>query len=462
MRILFFIIFFISNLFALINAIPNEMQKEKFQVLTSLDIDTSFIKDKKTKKLYKFYSKTRKKYFLNVLENGYSYIPLIKNEIKKADIPKNLVFVAMAESYFSSKAKSNKKAIGLWQFIPATARHFGLKIDDYVDERKDPIKSTIAAIKYLSYLKKKTGKWYLAIMAYNCGEARIIEAITRAKLDKYCEIHQCKNDKKIKEYRKIIKNYQYYNGSFASLYKVYRKVEKLYPKELSLAQLLKVQKKIKRQYLPKETRTYIRKIVAMNFLLFDNSFVAYNNHYLLNSGSTSNFVKVDVPAGTSLHQIAKLLNLDYNQLRRDNAHLIYGFTPPNKESYIYIPYNKLADFELNFNKNKIARKIIYKIKKGDSLASIAKKFGIHYKVIKDFNHLKSNLLHINQKLVIPIKPNLKIQKNIVYRVKKGESLRSIANKFHISYSKIKKINKLESDKIYINQKLTIPTYITLK
>ncbi len=455
----FLIIFIFLKLFAITT---DSISSKNLEVLNSLNIDTSFIRDKYTNNLYNSYSKKRKRYFLNILENGYSYIPLIKNEIKKAKIPSNLVFVAMAESYFSSRAKSNKKAIGLWQFIPATARHFGLKINEYIDERKDPIKSTIAAIKYLSYLKKKTGKWYLAIMAYNCGEARIIEAITRAKLDKYCQIHNCKKDKNIKKLRRIIKNYQYHNGTFASLYRVYLKVNKLYPKELSLNELLRVQPKLKRQYLPAETRKYIRKIIAMNFLLNSNEFVQYQNHYLLNRGNVSNLVKVNVPAGTSLGYIAKLLKIDYRTLKNNNMHLKYSFTPPKEDSYIYIPYEKLADFRLNFTNTKIAKKIIYKVKKGDSLARIAKKFHITYKVIKDFNHLHSNLLRINQKLVIPIKHNIKIEKKVVYKVKKGDNLRYIARKFHTSHIKIKQLNHLKSDTIYQNQKLIVPTYVTLQ
>jgi membrane-bound lytic murein transglycosylase D len=459
MKKIIFLILTVASLYATVTT--NTVSSKNLKILNSFNIESDFIEDKTTNQLYNSYLKRKKRYFLNVLENGYSYIPLIKSEIKKANIPTNLVFVSMAESYFSTRARSDKKASGLWQFIPSTARHFGLEINDYVDERRDPIKSTIAAIKYLSYLKHKTGKWYLAIMAYNCGEARIIEAITRAKLDKYCSIHKCKKDEKIKKYRKIIKKYQYFNGTFASLYRVYEKVNKLYPKDLTLQELLKVQPRLQRQYLPKETRKYIRKIIAMSFLLNSTQFVRYQNHYLLNRGNVANLVKVDVPAGTSLGYIAKLLHLDYKTLRTNNMHLKYGFTPPKEDSYIYIPYEKLADFRLNFTNKRVAKKIIYKVKKGDTLASIARKFKIKYKVIKDFNHLHTNLLRINQKLVIPIKHHIKIEKNIVYKVKKGDNLRYLARKFHTSYSKIKKLNKLKSDMIYLNQKLIIPTYITM-
>jgi membrane-bound lytic murein transglycosylase D len=404
MRIIIISILLVTtNLYAFLTT---DTSDAKLNVLNSLNINPSFIKDKETNNIFNIYLKERKKYFLNVLENGYTYIPLIRKEIQKANIPSSLIFVAMAESYFSTQAKSHKKAIGLWQFMPSTAKKFGLKINKYVDERRDPIKSTISAIKYLSFLKKRTGKWYLAIMAYNCGEARIIEAITRAKLDKYCIYNKCKNNKHVKNIRKYIKKYQKYGvKKFYFLNKAFIETNKLYPKQLKLEDLLRVQKGLKRQYLPKETRIYIRKIIAMNLVLTSNQFVKYQNNYLLNSGTLSNLVKIDVPSGTSLKYISQLLNINYNLLRKNNLHLKYGFTPPNKNSYIYIPYDKIAKFKLTFNKYIITKKIIYFVKKGDSLNKISKKFGINYKIIKKINHLKTSQLKIKQKLIIPIHNN---------------------------------------------------------
>jgi len=453
MKKIIILLIFISSLFG--GYITN-ISNKNLEILNSFNIEGNFINDIATKKLYESYLKNKKMYMLDTLENGYSYIPLIRKEITKSNFPESLVFVAMAESRFSAKAKSNKKAAGLWQFIPSTAKTLGLKINNYVDERKDPVKSTIAAIEYLSSLKKHLGKWYLAIMAYNCGEARVIEAITRAKLDKYDKLN--KNNKTIKQYRHIISLYQRKKVKFAKLYYVYKNINKLYPKQITLNDLLTYQPKLKRQYLPKETRNYIRKIVSMSFLVNSNQFIKYQNHYLINSGNTSNLVKVNVPAGTSLGYIAKILHIDYTDLRMHNMHLKYGFTPPKEDSYIYIPYNTLTTFKLTFNKKNIAKKIIYKVKKGDSLLKIAKKFGITYKVILDFNHLHSNLLRIHQKLIIPIKHHLKLSKTIIYKVKKEDNLFKIAKKFHTTPIKIKAKNHLKSNIIFQKQTLLIPTY----
>jgi membrane-bound lytic murein transglycosylase D len=122
------------------------------QILQSLGIEEGFINNKSLNHLYKIYSKNKKRYFLNILENGYDFLPLIREEITKSKIPKELISVAFAESYLKLDAKSDKRAIGLWQIMPVTAKRFGLKINEYIDERKDPVKATKAAVEYLKTL----------------------------------------------------------------------------------------------------------------------------------------------------------------------------------------------------------------------------------------------------------------------------------------------------------------------
>jgi len=417
------------------------------KVLEALDIEDSFLLNPTLQERYKEYSQKKKRYFLNILENGYDILPIIRKSIQKSNIPPELISVAMAESYFMLDAKSHKRARGLWQFMPKTAIKYGLKIDEYVDERLDPVKSTKAAIDYLSYLHKFFGKWYLAIMAYNAGEARVVEAVVRAKVDKLCESmgNKCKTNPTIKKYREIIKEYQ--RRGRKSFYKLYKLYKQLHGVKITLSDLLKYQKGLERQYLPKETRKYIIKILAMSFLFNNDDFIEYSNSYILNSGVTSGIKKVYVPGGTSLYYVSKLLHMDFKSLREKNLHLKKTFTPPYKY-YIYIPYRKVAYFKRNFKPKKYF--YVYKVKKGDTLVRIAKMFDTKVKYIKDYNKL-SKYLKVGQKLVIPM--NTKI---IKYKVKNGDSLIKIAKKFGVSYKKIVKLNKLNSKTIRVGEILKIP------
>jgi len=439
----FLIIFIATFLFA------DVFNNQNLKVLKTLDIEESFINSPKFKKTYKYYLRHKRSYIYNIIDNGYELIPILKNEIKNSKLPKELVTVAMAESYMNLKAKSDKKAVGLWQFMPVTAKRFGLKIDDYIDERRDIYKSTKAAIKYLNYLHNYFGKWYLAIMAYNAGEARIVEGVVRAKVDKLCKKlgNKCYKNKTIKKYRKIIRDYQHFGSKrYAPLYKLYKKLSNV---NVTLSDLLRYQKNLKRQYIPKETRKYILKILSISFLYNQEKFIKLTQKKFEKSILKSTFISVKVPAGTSLFYISKILNEPYKRIREHNLHLKYSFTPPY-EYYIYIPTDKLVYFNIKFNPKKRKYVYIYKVKKGDNLLKIAKKFDITVSMLRAYNKL-GKYLHINQKIFIPLN-----YKFIKYRVKKGDSLNKIARKFGIPYKKIVKLNNLNSNIIRIGQVLKIP------
>lgn len=299
---------------------------------------------------------SRWSFFVEQFDSSYEFIPIIRSMIIQAGIPQEFLFLAMAESGFSSRAYSKKKAVGIWQFMPYTARDMGLRIDEYVDERRDPIKSTQAAIKYLQFLYRVTGEWYLAAMAYNCGLGRLKKAIEQA-------------------------------GS----------------QELQV--LLDDEKK----YLPKETRQYIRTILSMS-LAFNSAqklqdIEGADKEYLLNRGAMDTLAEVKIKGGTPLANIAVAADMSMEDLRKYNRHLTYNFLPPKSSTYpIYIPYEKLAHFKQNFNPDVIPESVfvLHKVQKGESLASIAKKYNITIHELKVTNNLSKSLIFANQKLVIPV------------------------------------------------------------
>jgi len=404
---LFFSMFFYANLYANLTYTSN--YKKELSLLDSFNIEPSFLydpimNDMRTKNS----SISKSKHFFRTMDDAYIFIPAIKSTLAKYDVPQEFLYLAMAESNFRTHAYSNKRAAGLWQFMPKTGRMYNLKIDEYVDERRDLIKSTKAAAKYLSSLHKRFGKWYLAAIAYNCGGGRLSRAIKKA-----------------------------------------------HSNELSV--LLDEDKK----YIPKESRYYIRKIVALALIGTDEQYLLSSEYeHLLNRANAYSISTVEIPSGESLKRLAKLIDMPLKSLKKLNRHLKYDFVPPYAKTYdIYIPYIKLADFKRKYHEAPM--KNIYKVHivtSGDNLSYIGKKYGVSYGVIKDFNHLKSNNLRLKQKLIIPISKTTKKKKidtRNYYMVKNGDSLESISHAYRISVKNLKAQNHIKGSLIKVGERLKI-------
>jgi membrane-bound lytic murein transglycosylase D len=404
MRILFI---FLLPLFLYGNLTNFSNNNKEIALLKSFDIEPSFLYDpimnnmrNKNNSVYK------NNHFFKAMEEAYLFIPSIKQILVDNGIPLEFLYLVMAESNFSNKAYSKKRASGLWQFMPATGELYGLKIDEYVDERRDPIKSTEAAAKFLTDLHKRFGKWYLAAIAYNCGGGRLNSAIKQAGTD-------------------------------------------------DLAVLLDEKKK----YLPKESRYYIRKIVALALVGYDEEYMLESEYeYLLNRASAYSISKVSLAPGESLRRVSKLAGIPLSELQKLNRHLKYDFVPPYKGGYdIYIPYIKLADFKQKYAPDSVQN--IYKIHvvtNGDNLYNIGRKYNVSYKVIMDFNRMKSSKLSLKQRLVIPIEQNTqKLKTDFYYMVRKGDTLESIAKTHRISVQNIKLQNRLTSSVIKIGDRLKL-------
>ena len=402
-----YIFIFLFPVLLLANLTYDRNTNKELKLLNSFDIEPSFLYDPIMNEM-KDKILLQNKHFFRAMDEANLFIPAIKSTLSKYDVPQEFLYLAMAESNFQTKAYSKKRAAGLWQFMPATAKLYDLKIDEYVDERRDLIKSTKAASKYLSKLHERFGKWYLAAIAYNCGEGRLGRAIEKAGSD-----------------------------------------------ELSV--LLDEDKK----YIPKESRYYIRKIIALALIGSDEQYLLHSEYeYLLNRANAYSVSTVKISSGESLERISKIIHIPLKELKKLNRHLKYDFVPPYAKAYdIYIPYIKLSEFKQKYTKEPIGK--IYKIhyvKRGDNLSYIGKKYGVSYKIIKDFNHLKSNRLHLRQKLIIPITKKShykKVYSRHYYMVKRGDSLESIAKAHKISVRNIQKQNHLRGSLIRVGERLKL-------
>lgn len=382
---------------------------KELAILESFNIDPSFIYDPIMSDMRNSNNQaSADQFFLKKMDDAYLFVPTIKNILAKNDVPQEFLYLAMAESSFVNSSRSPKSASGLWQFMPSTAKKFNLKIDEYVDERQDFVKSTEAASKYLSKLYNQFGKWYLAAIAYNCGSGRLAKAIEKAGTD-------------------------------------------------DLSVLLDEDAK----YIPPESRRYIRKIVAFSMKGNDEQFLLKNEYeYLLNRTTTYPVSTIKVSNGESLERISEIIDVPLADLQKLNEHLKHDFVPPTTKNYdIHIPYSKLAEFKQNYNE--LPTKNIYKfhiVSKGDTVSSLSKKYSVSSKSIMDFNHLKNTSLKLKQKLTIPITNKESFNKapnKLLHIVKKGDSLESISKAHKISIQDIKILNHLSGNVLKIGDKLEI-------
>ena len=385
---------------------------KQIQLLQAFDVDPNFIHDQNFNKILAQKSAPRAyKHYYNAMQSARLFIPTIKMLLDKADVPPEFIYLAMAESAFTTKALSRKRAAGIWQFMPATGRHYGLQIDDYLDERRDPIKSTQAAARYLNVLHNRFGKWYLAAMAYNCGEGCVQRAINKAEDD-------------------------------------------------DIFTLLDEDEK----YLPLETRNYIRKILAYGLMGIDERDLSNNGYsYFMNRASINSIATISLPKGEKISRVAEMLEISPKEMKRLNRHLTYDFVPPfSKKCDIYIPYNKLNNFNQNYKPCDLKKiYLVHVVKSGENLSIIGAKYHVPYKIIKEFNHLSSNNLRIRQKLIIPTTTALLNKHKYHYAkesyvVRPGDTLLAIAKRYKTSVSKLQKMNHKTGTILRVSEKLVVP------
>lgn len=295
-----------------------------------------------------------------ILVRSQVYFPLIDDALCRYELPYELCYLPVIESALNPDARSPMGAVGLWQFIPSTGRLYGLEINSLVDERRDPIKSTEAACRFLKNLYATFGDWNLALAAYNCGPGNVNKAIARS-------------------------------GGKRDFWSIY-------------------------PYLPRETRGYVPIYIAACYAM---------NYAPLHGIPESNEWTMQIDGDTIVtserqhfEQIANYLDVTVDELRNLNPQYTMDIVPGGRPYSICLPHEVAADYIqyqdsiLTWKADSLIhsrRAVIeaakldittYKVKRGDSLGAIAKKYHVSVKQLKQWNGLKNDFIREGQKLRI--------------------------------------------------------------
>ena len=367
------------------------------------------------------YYKRHKSYLDRIATRSDMYLYHIVEEAEKRNMPLEIALLPVVESAFQPFAYSHGSASGIWQFIPSTGKIFGLEQNWWYDGRRDIVASTDAALTYLERLAKRfNGDWLLALASYNSGAGTVNKAIRRNK--------------------KRGRPTDYWSLS-----------------------------------LPKETEMYVPRLIAL-CMLIDNP-----SKYGVNLKSVSNkqyFSTVELKGQIDLSLAADLASISTELLYKLNPGYNRWATPPNGPHKLALPVDSIPKFQEKLAalpKEKRVRWVRHKIKSGEALLNIAKKYDTTVAVIRSANNIRGNNIRAGKYLVIPV--SLKSEKeythslsqrqqgvlsrarsrsSIVHIVKNGDTLWDIAQKYKVSVGSITRLNKIAPrDTLRKGQKLAI-------
>ncbi|GAB6008018.1 LysM peptidoglycan-binding domain-containing protein [Dysgonomonas reticulitermitis] len=407
------------------------------------------------KQQIEYYAGRRKSQVSYMLGEGKYYFPIFEEALDREGLPLELKYLPVIESALNPIARSRVGASGLWQFMAATGKMYDLEINSLVDERFDPRKSTDAAVKYLKSLYSKYNDWNLVIAAYNCGPGNVDKAIRRS-------------------------------GGLTDYWSIY-------------------------PYLPRETRGYVPIFIAATYIMN-----YYHEHGIDPSTGTKPASMDSVVINKNLHfqQISDVLNIPIDDIRRYNPQFKSDVIPGEYKGYsLNLPMDKLTAFidkeesifaykpDQFLTHRKVAgldvvsggsssntKTITHRVKKGDTLAKVASRYGVSSAQIKSWNGLSSNKLNVGRRLEIyktaapvakttlntepasniegkytgtPIEgSNAAVEKQAkttttYYKVRKGDTWTKIAQRNNVTVSDIKKWNNIRNNSLIAGKTLKI-------
>ena len=416
--------------------IPDFTYEEVAERIEKMESEMDFELNDRVFSFIQYFTVRNREYMKMVLARKEQYFPMYEETMKDYGMPVEIQHLSIIESGLDPKIKSHMGAMGLWQFMPATGREYGMEVNPDIDDRMDPEKSTKAAAKYLKALYKMFGNWEVALAAYNCGPGNVRKAIR-------------------------------HSGGKNTFWGIY-------------------------DYLPKETRSYVPQFQAMLYIL--NHLEEHNLH-LEEPSYPMEYEQLNFDKTFQLKTLASLTEVCLKDLEKLNPSIKQGRIPESHRSMsIRIPKSKAFFIKENLawisdslskaapilvastsqvetatkgsSPQQTTSRIAYKVKSGDAIGTIASRHGVTLTQLKQWNNLSSNLIKEGQILIIHSNSNRSSSETIAlnsdnptssktYTVRPGDSLWMISQKHSLSIEQIKRLNNLNTTQIKPGQRLIV-------
>jgi membrane-bound lytic murein transglycosylase D len=335
------------------------------------------------------------------------YEPMIRERLQQQGLPGDMVYLALIESGFSNVATSSARAVGMWQFMRATGRGYGLRIDGWVDERRDPVKATIAASRFLHDLRERFGSLYLAAAAYNAGAGKVGRGLNRMTDDEDDE--------------------GYSDSTFFRLYDT--------------------------DFIRRETKDYVPKLIAAALIAKEPA--RYGFHVIPAGELITD--SIVVPDMTGLDVVARLADTTVTAIAELNPQYLKLATPPRTRSVVRLPAGRgqaTAAAYAELPPSKRVSFLEHVVVRGQSTRAIAQRYGISSSALVEANpRLKGRSPRAGQHLIIPLggpmstvvarriaEPEVTVAQ--FHRVRRGETVSRIAARYHVSQRQLRAWNRL--------------------
>jgi membrane-bound lytic murein transglycosylase D len=401
--------------------------------VTGLQFDIPMVSHPLVDVYVEYFSGRGRWFFENWLSRAARYMPIMLPILKEHGLPQDIIYLAMIESGFVAKAMSTASASGFWQFIRSTGTLYGLKSDAWVDERRDFIKATHAACNYLKQLYEQFGDWHLAWASYNAGDGRIRRALAKYGVSTFWDLVDYRNS------------------------------------------------------LAKETKHYVPKILAA--AIVSKSRVEYGFKNIVGE-SPLEYDETHVDDAVDLRSLAEKIQVDPEHMRVLNPMYIHQMTPPKHKSLVRVPKGRVSQALAAIETLPVVERVTYMqhpVRRGDSLSSVAQRYGVSVNALKSANKLSSlRRVRVGRRILIPVYHNVRgaLQSNVgsepppvvdvgggssskkqassrrdVVRarhvVSPGDTLWSIARRYGVTVQKLKQWNGKKTKRLRVGDVLSV-------